>query len=75
VFHLAHDLVLTAPNATRSVWRLPDFFRETSISYHSSSSWRDGYFLSAAKGQEFVISNDRRVMEWAKELIESGGTP
>ena len=69
VFRLAPNLVLTAPDATRSKWSLPNFFRETSISYHSRSSWKDGYFLSAAKGQEFVIDADDTVIEWAKELI------
>jgi hypothetical protein len=73
MFPFAPDLVLTAPNTTRSRWNLPDFFRKTPISYHSSSSWKDGYFLSAAKGQEFVIDADKRGMEWAKDLVERHG--
>ena len=38
------DLVLSAPKATRSRWNLPAFFRETPISYHSSSQL-EGWLL------------------------------
>jgi hypothetical protein len=72
VFRFAPHLVLTAPNATRSKWKFPSFFKETSISYHSSSSWKNDYFQSAGKGQEFVINANEWVTDWAKELIEIG---
>jgi hypothetical protein len=64
------NLVLTKNGLSRSKWSLPDFFREAEISYHSKNSWKAGYFQSAAIGQEFVITDNGRVEEWARGLIE-----
>jgi hypothetical protein len=69
VFHFHPSTVLTAEGCTRSRWALPEFFKEVPISYHSPSSWSDGHFRSAAKGQEFVVDANREVARWAEGLI------
>ena len=63
------NLVLTKTGMSRSRWELPEFFKELNISYHSSTSFKENYFQSAAKGQEFVISADDNLIEWTKDLI------
>ena len=68
-----HDrLVLTKKGSTRSKWLLPEYFKKVKITYHSNHSWKNDYFQSAAKGQEFVIEANRKVENWAKELITIG---
>ncbi len=65
------NLVLTKEGMSRSKWELPDIFKDTLISYHTENSFnKDGYFQSAHKGQEFVITNNEKVIDWAKKLIE-----
>jgi hypothetical protein len=42
------------------------------ISYHGEDSkygWKEDYFQSALKGQEFVIEEHTKAEEWAKRLI------
>jgi hypothetical protein len=72
--HFDENLVLTAPNSSRSVWRLPDFFYpgdRPPLSYHADEiRWtreQDGTYLRAAsRGQEFVLDLDYypEVMPW-----------
>jgi len=70
VFYYSESLVLTKKGETRrSYWQLPSFFKELKVSYHSEKSWQGDIFVSARIGQEFVIQEDRRVVEWAKNLI------
>lgn len=61
--------VLTKAGHSKSHWELPDFFKEISITYHTANSFKDNYFQSAKKGQEFVISEDDRVSDWVKNII------
>lgn len=69
-FKYSDDLVLTMPGMSKSRWKLPDCFREVSISYHSMNSWKkEGYFQSVAKGQEFVVAEDERITQWARSII------
>jgi hypothetical protein len=68
------NLVLTKSGLTRTKWQLPEFFRRARISYHNDSNWKDGYFQSAYKGQEFVIQENKEVNEWANNLIELNGS-
>jgi len=63
------NLVLTKEGLSRSKWDLPDCFRDAEVSYHKEDSWKDGYFQSAAIGQEFVVKDNDKVEEWAKSLI------
>lgn len=62
---------LTKEGHSRSHWNLPIFFKDTNISYHSEKSWKEEYFQSAAKGQEFVVDSTEKIREWVQELIES----
>jgi len=54
-----NNLILTKNGHPRSHWSLPDFFRETKISYHPNA-WREEYFQSAGRGQEFVITSQNK---------------
>ena len=77
-FNFHKELVLTKEGCTKSQWNLDsDIFKGLEISFHTSnncikSPWRDGYFKSADKGQEFVIEENKKVEEWAKRIIELG---
>jgi hypothetical protein len=53
----------------RTHWDLPDFFKDIKITYHNEESHKAAYFQSVDKGQEFVIEENPKVTEWAKELI------
>jgi len=67
------SLVLTKANHSKSRWSLPDEFKNLPISYHSGRSFKqEGYFKSAAIGQEFVITDHPSVHQWAKNMIKSG---
>lgn len=63
------DLVLTKKGEALSRWELPSFFKNVNISYHSSKSFKLGYFQSVAKGQEFVIDANTEVENWARKII------
>jgi hypothetical protein len=43
--------------------------RSVPISYHSSSSWKHGYFQAASWVQESVVEEMALVTEWARSLI------
>ncbi len=69
-FKYSDKLVLTMPGMPKSMWKLPDFFRNVNISYHTKDSFKpEGYFQSARKGQEFVVSESPKVTKWAKDII------
>ena len=71
VFEFDDRKVLTKKGESRSRWNLdPEIFRNVKISYHSENSWKDGYFQSAGRGQEFVIHANDRVIDWALCLIK-----
>ena len=64
------SLVLTKPGSSRSRWGLdPSLFRHLTISYHTESAWRDGYFQSYPRAQEYVIGADKGASEWAYNLV------
>ncbi len=69
-FKYSDELVLTKPGLSRSKWQLPDFFKEVDISCHTKDSFKpEGYFQCVPIGQEFVVSEDKRVSKWAKNII------
>jgi len=72
-FIFNHELQLTRNNTKNiSEWNLPvDIFRDAQISYHPNP-WKNGFFKSADKGQEFVIQDNDTVVEWAKNIISGG---
>jgi len=72
----AEYVVLSKEGHLKSHWTLPDFLREAKISYHSPKSWKNDYFQSVARGQEFVIHSDgkERIEKWVKDLIKNSRT-
>ena len=69
VFDYSPELVLTKEGMPKSRWNLPDIFRGLDITYHKQSSWKDGYFQSAGRGQEFVVEENDAIMAWAQDLV------
>jgi hypothetical protein len=59
---------LTKEGCSRSVWDLPEFFREIPITYNANA-WKDDGFHSAAKGQEFVLTANRNILQWLQLII------
>ncbi len=69
-FQYSEKLVLTAPGSDlRSIWQVPEWFKNVNISYHSKNSFINGYFQSVHKGQEFVIEDSPNNESWLKSLI------
>ena len=69
-FRFSDELVLTMPGQPKSRWRLPEFFKEVTISCHNADCFKpEGYFQTVRIGQEFVVSEDPRVADWAKNII------
>lgn len=66
-------LVLTKNGCSRTKWQLPQFFKDQNIeiSYHDNKkAWKNDYFQSQGRGQEFVIDSDsKELLEWVKNLI------
>ena len=75
LFKFSNDLVLTKGKCTKSKWNLdPNIFKGLKISYNTRDDdvlkpWKDGYFQSAGRGQEFVIEENSKVEKWAINLI------
>ena len=70
-FQYSKKLVLSAPGYNKRIWKLPKFFQDVYISYHTADSFTaDGYFESARRGQEFVVSESPKVTNWARKIIE-----
>ena len=60
--------MLTKQGYSKSIWDLPDFFRDISITYNANA-WKDDCFVSAAKGQEFVFEANDKALEWIEDLL------
>jgi hypothetical protein len=71
VFCYDASLVLSKPGMTKRCWELPNIFRGLAITYHSDTSWQADHFVSAGRGQEFVVEQDEQVEGWAKGLIQN----
>jgi hypothetical protein len=65
------NLILTKRGLSKSKWELPEMFKNLNISYHYKDSFKEDYFQSAAKGQEFVIDANDDLIEWALDLIQT----
>lgn len=68
-FYFNNELKLTMKGKNKSRWELPSLFKNVNITYHSPSSWKDEYFQSTHRGQEFVIEEKEEIEDWAKSLI------
>lgn len=70
-FEFNNELVLTKENQNcLTHWNLPKELKNLNISYHTQNSYKDDYFQSACRGQEFVIENSVQVENWAENLIK-----
>jgi hypothetical protein len=67
-FNFSPHLVLTKEGCSRSKWIFPGSMRGTKIS-HNPNGWKNGYFQSAAIGQEFVMDATAPVIEWVENLF------
>lgn len=77
VLTYSEDLVLTAPGRSHSRWKLIDVLANKNIelSYHDKEKCiKDGYFQSAARGQEFVFEKSPVVNEWTEKLLVNNCT-
>lgn len=61
-------LVLTKEGCSRSRWEFPPSMNGIPIS-HNPHGWKEHYFQSAARGQEFIMEGTPAVMEWINELF------
>lgn len=62
------DRILTKDGLSKGRWNLPEFFKEVEISYHPNP-WKDNYFQSADKGQEFVMDSTPEILTWVKNIL------
>jgi hypothetical protein len=69
VLNYHNKRVLTKPGYTRTRWNLPDIFRNATISRHDNDDFNDNYFQSVSIGQEFVISENNEIIDWALHII------
>lgn len=67
-FRFTENHKLTKESCSRSVWNLPDLFRDIPITYNAKA-WREDGFHSAAKGQEFVFEANETAIRWIKGLL------
>lgn len=67
-------LRLTARDSPVSHWRIPNWLRETGLSYHGNRKrWlANGYLHTTSPGQEFVadISGNRAASSWLKRIMD-----
>lgn len=70
IFKYNKELELTKTGMSRSKWALPDIFKGISITYHTQDAWKEEYFQSAARGQEFVVEESDIIKKWAQDIIE-----
>ena len=70
MFKYDEELDLSKKGLTRTCWDLPPIFKNVNITYHNKDSWKEGYFKSACRGQEFVVDEDIEIENWAISLIE-----
>lgn len=73
-FRYNKDLDLSKKGMNRTCWDLPEIFKNLNITYHNKNSWKDGYFKSACRGQEFVIEENENIEKWAINLINNYST-
>lgn len=69
------ESTLIKANENKSIWLLPKCFLNTNMTYHTNKNrWTDlnseyCQVKSVYRGQEFVISENKNVEQWAIELI------
>lgn len=71
IFNFSEDLILTKNGRSISKWELPKPLMNLKITYHNESNYKEDYFQSASRGQEFVIEKNEKAEKWAVELIKN----
>lgn len=75
ILPFSEKLILTKESHPRSHWGLSklEAIKDLSMSYHNQNSWKEDYFQSAGRGQEFVLSGDARYKEkldcWIRQIL------
>ena len=71
----SESTTLTKPNENKSIWQLPKCFMDANVTYPTNKKrWLElnekfCQLKSVCRGQEFVISENKDVENWAIELI------
>lgn len=68
VLNYRKDRVLTKEGMSKGNWDLPACFKNVNITYHPHP-WRDNYFKSTGRGQEFVVDANDEVKNWVKHIM------
>ncbi len=68
-FNYDDKYVLTADGMSKSKWEVPEWFKNADITYHSEKNFKDDYFQSVSRGQEFIIKENENNAKWIKELL------
>lgn len=71
MFTFADKLVLSAPEQPKSYWKLPLFFQETHLSFHSPSAWKGDVLKTVGRGQEFVCEVNEDIEAWLHGLLQN----
>ncbi|GAA0178980.1 hypothetical protein SH2C18_19410 [Clostridium sediminicola] len=71
VFNYSSELILSKEGYSKSRWDLPDIFKKVYISHHKENNWKQDYFQSVGRGQEFVVDANDEIIDWAVKLIEN----
>ena len=71
-FNYSPNLRLTqSRQPNKSLWSLPECFRNCAVSYHIQPIYDPKKFQSARKGQEFVLECTPTIESWIRQLISS----
>ena len=68
-FRFSPQVTLTKQGYCRSRWEFPETMRGIEIS-HNPRGWKQDYFQSAARGQEFIFDCNQAVMDWLKSIFQ-----
>lgn len=74
-FKFSESTTLTKANENKSIWQLPKCFLNIRMTYHTNKNrWMKlneefCQLKSVCRGQEFVVSENKDVENWAIELI------
>ena len=71
IFNFSEDLILTKNGRSIYKWELKKPLMNLKITYHNESNYKEDYFQSASRGQEFVIEKNEKAEKWAVELIKN----
>ena len=68
-FKFKQNVVLTKPGYTRSRWQFPKSMQGIPIS-HNPNGWKEDYFQSVGRGQEFILDCNESVHDWLFSIFK-----